>query len=76
MDEHVKSIVADILNVDAGTLDESSGMDNVANWDSLRHIDICLALEQEFDLTLEVEEMEMMITFADIIAVLEEKIST
>ena len=74
MDEQVKEIMADVLSVDIKSIDDDTAMDNTATWDSLAHLNLCLALEQEFGIALEVDEMETMISFYDIIQVLQAKL--
>lgn len=74
MDEQVKEIMADVLSMDVKSIDDDTAMDNTATWDSLAHLNLCLALEQEFGIALEVDEMETMISFYDIIQVLQAKL--
>ena len=74
MDEKIKEIMADTLDTTVARIDDSTAMDNTATWDSLAHLNLCLALEQEFGVTLEVDEMETMISFYDILQVLQDKL--
>ena len=48
----LKRVMATMLNVDASTINEDSSMDNVPTWDSLRHMNLVLALEEEFKVTI------------------------
>ncbi len=73
MEERIRQIMADILDLDPDTIDESTAMDRVPGWDSLTHINLCLSLEQEFQVALEVAEIETMLSYADIVQVLEHK---
>jgi acyl carrier protein len=41
----LKQVMATMLKVDASTINEDSSMDNMPNWDSLRHMNLVLALE-------------------------------
>ncbi len=74
MEEQIKELLADILNIDPNSIDESTSMDNTSSWDSMNHLNICFGLEQEFSITLEVFEMESMISFYDIVQVVEQKL--
>lgn len=51
-EEALKKVLATMLNVDASTINEDSSMDNVPSWDSLRHMNLVLALEEEFKVTI------------------------
>ncbi len=45
-----------MLKVDASTINEDSSMDNMPSWDSLRHMNLVLALEEEFKVTIPDED--------------------
>jgi acyl carrier protein len=45
-----------MLNVDVSTINEDSSMDNVPSWDSLRHMNLVLALEEEFKVAIPDED--------------------
>lgn len=55
-EDALKQILATMLNVDASTINDDSSMDNVPNWDSLRHMNLVLALEEEFKVTIPDED--------------------
>lgn len=48
MTEQVLQIVSRILNVPAGQVNLDSSPRTLPHWDSMRHIELILALEQEF----------------------------
>ena len=52
----LKQVIATMLNMDAASINEDSSMDNVPNWDSLRHMNLILALEEEFKVTIPDED--------------------
>lgn len=74
METKVRRIMADILELDPRLITERTSMDNTGTWDSLAHINLVTALEQEFGVSLEIEEIESMHSFAKIKAVLAPKI--
>ncbi len=51
-EDELKQVMATILNVDISDIDNDSSMDNMPNWDSLHHMNLVLALEEEFKLTI------------------------
>jgi acyl carrier protein len=73
VEEQVKQVMADILAVDADSIDRSTTKDGTASWDSLNHINLIVALEQEFNVSFEVSEIESMMSFTDILETLERK---
>ena len=56
LDERIKNTMASILNVPVNSLNENSSKDNVEGWDSLKHMNLLLALEQEFNVTIPDED--------------------
>ena len=48
--------------------------DDIPGWDSLTHITLCLAFEQEFQVSFEVSEIESMLSYTDFVEVLEKKL--
>jgi acyl carrier protein len=74
VEEQIKQVIADILDVDPNSINESTNRDNTSKWDSLNHINLMIALEQEFSVTFDPTEMESMFSFADILEVLDRKL--
>ncbi len=74
MQDEVKAIMADVLGIDPSSIDDSSSTDTIETWDSLAHINLVSALEQNFNVKLEVSEIETMISFSAIIETLEQRI--
>lgn len=50
-------LVAKILNIDVNLINEDLSPIDIESWDSLKHMSILMALEEEFNLTLSDEEM-------------------
>ncbi len=74
IEQRVKELMSDILGLNPDEIEASTSMDNVAAWDSLNHINLCLAMEQEFGIALEVEEIESMLSYCDILDIVLQKV--
>jgi len=74
MEEQIRQILADVLGLDATTIDGSTSTDNTESWDSLAHINIVSALEQEYGITLDIDEIESMQSLYDIMEILDRKL--
>ena len=74
MEERVKQIMGDVLDLDPHSISGDTAMDSVESWDSLTHINLCSSLEQDFQVSFTVPEMEAMLSYEDIIRVLVEKL--
>ncbi|MDH3339490.1 MAG: acyl carrier protein [Gammaproteobacteria bacterium] len=51
MQDRIKTVMAQIFNVDIGAITDESSPENIERWDSLRHMQLVLALEDEFGVT-------------------------
>lgn len=75
MDEHTESrvlqLVARILQVDPDTITTNSSPTTVPGWDSLNHMKLILALEEEFDVMLDEEQIVRMVSFGAIVDALD-----
>lgn len=52
----VMQIIAETLNVPLSTINKDSASENMDIWDSFAQVNLMMALEQTFDITLEVED--------------------
>jgi acyl carrier protein len=68
----LKGVLSDVLGVPAETIDDGTSMDSVAAWDSLKHLNLVLALEEQFSIALSEEQSFEILSFPLIKAVLEE----
>ena len=74
VEQVIKELMSIIINIDADKIDGGTSMDNTLGWDSANHINLVLAMEEEFSITFEVSEFEMMTTFFDIIQIVTAKL--
>jgi len=74
VDQRIKEIMADVLNLDSKSIDETTAKDHIESWDSLNHINLVMAIEQEFQVSFDVSEIESMLSFSDIMEVLDRKL--
>lgn len=71
--ERIRGVVADVFGVEIGSLSDKSSPDTITEWDSLGHINLVLALESEFDVSLSPEDALDMLSLALIARVLTDK---
>jgi acyl carrier protein len=70
----IKRVMADVLELDATAIHDDTSADNTPWWDSANHINLILALEQEFSISIDVAEFESMLSFFDIMQVVQSKL--
>jgi acyl carrier protein len=74
MEDQIKRIMADVLDLDPETIDGGTARESLETWDSLKHIMLCLALEEEFKISFEVQEIESMMSYDDVVQLLRQKL--
>ncbi len=67
--EKIRSIISDIMMVADDDITMASTPNTIEAWDSLRLLDMVLALESEFDVQFSPDEIEEMTTVANIVDV-------
>ena len=68
----LKQVMATLLNVDVSNIDHETSMDTILNWDSLRHMSLVLALEEEFRVSIPDEDVGNITSYKLIKLVLED----
>ena len=74
IEQTIREVMAVVLNIDAQKINDDTSMDNTPGWDSANHINLVLALEDEFSMSFEVSELEMMVSYFDITSVVGAKL--
>lgn len=76
--EQLKKKITDVMSlvfeVPAEQINEHSSADTIENWDSLRHLNLILALEEEFGVTIPDEEVGNMVNFQIVNHVIKENL--
>ena len=73
MTNRVFRIVSQVFDVPVEQLSGDSSPDSIENWDSLKHMNLILALEEELNITFSDEEVVEMLSVGIIIETLKEK---
>lgn len=55
--EELRTLAADILEVEPAELNEESSPETVESWDSVQHLNLILAIEEQYDIQLDPEEI-------------------
>jgi acyl carrier protein len=71
-EELLKTVIASSLNIDRSIIDPNSGMENLTVWDSLHHINLVLALEEEFHVSFSDDDVAKITSYSLIKKALED----
>lgn len=69
----IEEVVSDVLGVGRGEVVAETGLDRLENWDSFRHIQIIVRLQEVFHVSFSVAEMKRMSSVPAMYTVLREK---
>jgi len=73
MRDRIFRIASQVFDFPVEQLNEDSSPDTIENWDSLKHMNLILALEEELNMTFSDEEVVEMLSVGIIIETLKEK---
>jgi len=73
MDEKVRNVLAQVLQIPLGKVVDNLAMSDVEAWDSLKHMDLIVSLEQMFSVEFTFEEIVAMRSVLEIKRVLRER---
>ncbi len=71
-EEALKKVMAAVLRVPEAEIGPDTSTDTIPTWDSLRHMNLVLALEQEFGVSIPDEDAANLSSYALIKLVLNE----
>ena len=66
-------ILDDIFELNGLPIQDEWTSDDIANWDSLGHLNLIMALEKEFNITFEIEEMFAIDSISDCVKMVTNK---
>lgn len=75
-EQALRELMASVLRVPAQSITQDTSMDNVPSWDSLKHMNLVLALEEEFKVSIPDEDAANITSYALIKLVLDELTGT
>jgi acyl carrier protein len=73
LNQKIDGLLAENLGIKQGDLADDLAMKDVGSWDSLKHMELIVAIEQSFDLQLSFDEIVTMTSVGEIRRVVNEK---
>ncbi|OGL46118.1 MAG: hypothetical protein A2W05_09690 [Candidatus Schekmanbacteria bacterium RBG_16_38_10] len=73
MESRIKNVMASVFEVDSSQINNDTSPDTLESWDSLKHMNLILALEEEFGVEFDNDDITNMINFNLILLILKEK---
>ncbi len=72
MRERVYKIISQVFNVPIENINDETSSDDIETWDSLKHMNMVLSLEEEFNVQFGEEQVLEMLNVGLIIEILKE----
>ena len=69
----VRTAAGDVLRIPLEKITEASTPEDIESWDSVEHLNLILALETQFGIEFEPEEIERMKSIGEIARLVESK---
>ncbi len=71
--DNIKKIVSEVFNIEPEKINNDSSPENIEMWDSLGQLALVLAIEQEYKITLEIQEIFLIMNVGDIYEILKQR---
>jgi len=75
LDNHIKNVMSAVFEIPFEEINEDTSPDNVGSWDSLKHMNLVVALEEEYDIEFIEEEIVEMMNLSQIKSIVLEKLT-
>ena len=75
MEDKIKQTMAAVFSIDVSEISDNASPEIIENWDSLRHMNLLVALEEEFKIEFTDKEIVSVINFLSLKTIINDKIS-
>jgi len=72
MEADLRQLMADVFGVEVDQIDEDASIDTIDSWDSLKHLNLVLALEERFAVSFTEQETVEILNYELIRATLKD----
>ena len=73
-EDTLKDVMATVLEIAADSINDDTSMDTVVAWDSIKHMNLVLAIEEEFGVSIPDEDAANITSYPLIRLVLNEQL--
>jgi acyl carrier protein len=76
LEDRVKTVLSEVFGIEPDEIGPDTSTDTVERWDSLQHLSVVLALEEEFGIQFADEETIAVVNFPLILAIVGDRLGT
>ena len=73
LEARIKNVMSAVFDIPVDQIKDNSSADTIESWDSLKHMNLVVALEEEFEIEFKDDEIIEMMNYPLIIEVLKNK---
>ena len=74
IDLQVKTIFSNLFSIEPSKIHSKLSAADVDQWDSLQHLNLVVAIEEEFGISIDAEQITEMLTYELIISLIKENL--
>ena len=63
IDKRIKLIISNVFDIEENLVKDDSSNDSLEQWDSMNHMNLIVALEEEFECEFDEDDIENMLSF-------------
>ena len=63
IEQRIRNVMSAVFQISANEINEDSSSDTITSWDSLKHFNMVMALEEEFNIEFGSEEIADLLDF-------------
>jgi acyl carrier protein len=65
----IKEIMSKVLEIDMSTISNNASQKEISKWDSLQHLNLIVEIEDKYDISIDPEDISVMVTIEKIVEV-------
>ena len=74
MEKKLLKIISDVFEIKEADIKMELTKENISNWDSLKHMDLIVSIENEFNITLDIDDIINLNSVGDAFSIVERKL--
>ena len=75
IEKRIIFIMSEVFDINKDTIKDDSSTNNLVEWDSMNHMNLIVALEEEFKCEFDEDDIEIMVSFETVKTIIENKLS-
>ncbi len=73
--ERIKNVMSAVFTISKNQIKDDASPDSIDSWDSLKHMNLVVALEEEFKIQFSDIEITELLSYPTIVTIIQEKIN-